>query len=224
MKRHDESPPLFAEKTESLNVRRKLMFAMAGSLLMQAIAPMNAVGAEKNTEGQKITEEMILDFLRKLHKIIEHDDLADLEFIEKTLNVQAVFAESKDWSDGRKDKSYVLIPKEPISGSVLKHMNGRITYHIMRPNPPEKVAGRLDVIFSEEPRQPDITIDMVGKIFGQTQIPMLSISAVGYERLTYSYSWSNHNQFSAAFTYGGEHGKQKFLERVTLFQNEIFPK
>ncbi len=66
------------------NMRRKLISGIIGGLALHTIMPRDAVAAG----SPAITEAMVLDFLQRLKEVVDHDDLGDRAFIERTLRVR----------------------------------------------------------------------------------------------------------------------------------------
>lgn len=66
---------------KGLAIRRKLINGLLGGAVLTAILPFDAIG----NSSSPITEQMVLDFLERLRQVVEHDDLGDRTFIEKTL-------------------------------------------------------------------------------------------------------------------------------------------
>lgn len=206
------------ELTKGMNMRRKLMFALFGGLLMQTIVPLGAASAEdKPSSGDEITEEMILEFLQNLFKVIKHDDLTDIGFIEKTLGVKAVWVRDRGVVAGRKVTDYTLT--EPKSKVFLDTSNLSSYYTVSQPLSGGKMVIDIRIRISiNEPRQPDVTVNNMESIFGKPQFSQFVIIDSGaYLPLAYAYRWQNKNDLVAQFMFRSDTGA---LESVDVFQND----
>lgn len=214
------------ELTKGMNMRRKLMFALFGGLLMQTIVPLGAASAEdKPSSGDEITEEMILEFLQNLFKVIKHDDLTDLGFIEQTLGVKAELEKNFVWPNGTKESRYYL--KEPKSRLLRQHKIGEHEYSVTQPlhrepsgeKESQQAKVKLRLVFSPNIQQRGIAVDDMESVFGKHKFYKEHEAHVsptkGFMHQEYAYRWQGRNDIRASFLFSGN---SHFLMDVTLHQ------
>lgn len=214
------------ELMKGLIMRRKLMFALLGGLLMQNIVPLDAVGAADKPSDDEITEEMILEFLQNLFKVVKHDDLTDLGFIEQTLGLKAELEKSFEWPTGKKETSYYL--KEPKSRLLGQNSIVHHAYRMTQPkqkepaneNGSEKIKVELRLVFSPRTHKRGIAVEEMESVFGKHQFYKEHIAHVSptkaFLHKEYAYRWQGRNDMWAMFLFDGESG---FLMDVKLYQN-----
>ncbi len=215
MRQDQAKLPSFIETRNALTLRRKLMFALMGGLLMKAIVPLNAAAAEKNQKADKVTEEMMFDFLRALYKIQEHNDLADIGFIERALGVEIVPSLNEVTIDGENHKHYNIKRKGLLSRLIKNSVNNE--FDVIMPAPGGTVGPSLSLDIAEDSR---ITMEMMVKVFGPlpTPVPALSIFTTGVVYQSVAYVWPHQHDMVSAFNFMGDPWAG-FLADVRLFRD-----
>lgn len=206
------------ELIKGVNMRRKLIFALLGGLLMQTIVPLDAIGAADKSSDDDLTEEMILEFLNNLFKVIKHDDLSDLGFIEQTLGVKAVLIQELERPNMERVKFYRM--KVLQSKWIQKIQGGPHTYDVTQQINGKKMEVSLRFVFSPGVHQLGIAVEDMEKVFGKPQffqfVEALSSPLQIFMHKHFAYRWRDQNDTVAAFTFN----ESGFLIDVEVFQND----
>ena len=227
---------------EQLRMRRKALKRLLGVLLLPVGIPLGAVTAEiahPGTVGDMVDDvrnwfkvwhrlpprdakedEVIDDFLDRIKAVIDHDDLADRDFIAETLRGTFV--------------TYLKIPGHSADEVILDYyltksnlpslqMRNEKRTHLYRAYVSRSTGDISEVFFSlqvEFGGPHIVTAAHIRNYFGTPRIPTKWAHPPDPLSLMYGYRWRRDNFITASFHFGGE---DQHLGQITLRQNAKRP-
>ena len=204
-------------------MRRTLINGLLGGLLLHTIMPANA--AAENS-GPEVTEAMILDFLQRVLLVAQHDDLADQEFIERTLNGKfRLVREGEAKTPYEKSvmsywRSFRFVSKNELLLQLVP--GGEHSYVVQTPLPGVRSDVTLDLSFNFPSRGTSLEPAHLIQVFGKPMYEHhrnerpLDPRGLGYRHTIFAYRWEGRNSTVAQFEFSGRHGA---ISRIEIFQN-----